>query len=119
MNRLIATACMAASALVAGHVFADDITPSEPFVSTADRAQVQAQLAASRTQSNPWSIAYDPLTKFHSSRTRAEVTSEYVTSREEVAAVTGEDSGSFALTQQQVEDSSSMAGLRSNRTNAQ
>jgi hypothetical protein len=67
MNRIISTALLAASAALAGPVFADDITPSEPFVS---------------------------------SRTREEVRAEYIASRDEVAALNGEDSGALALAQQ-------------------
>jgi hypothetical protein len=118
MNRIIATACIAASAIVAGQAFADDITPSQPFVSTTTRAQVQAELARSRSQANPWSIAYNPLARFQSGRTRAEVISEYIASRDEVAALTGEDSGSFALAQQP-ETAARLAGLPADRNAAQ
>jgi hypothetical protein len=103
MNRIIVSALVAASAAFAGHAFADDITPSEPFVSTADRAQVQAGVTQARTVSNPWSIAYNPLASFQSSRTRAEVRAEYIASRDDVAALNGEDSGAFALAQQQAD----------------
>jgi hypothetical protein len=101
MNRIVTTALLAASAGLTGHAFADDITPSEPFVSTAERAQVQAGVAQARTVANPWSIAYNPLATFSSSRTREEVRAEYMASRDEVAPLTGEDSGAFALAKQQ------------------
>jgi hypothetical protein len=100
MNRILTTALLAASATLAGHAFADDITPSEPFVSTADRAQVQAGAAQARTVANPWSIAYNPLASFESSRRREQVRAEYISARQDVAALTGEDSGAFALAQQ-------------------
>lgn len=100
MNRIITTALLAASAALAGPALADDITPSEPFVSTADRAQVQAGIAQARTVANPWSTAYSPLATFKSSRTREEVRAEYIASRDQVAALTAEDSGAFALAQQ-------------------
>ena len=101
MNRIISTALLAASAAMSGHAFADDITPSEPFVSTADRAQVQAGVAQARTAANPWSIAFNPLVTFESGRTREEVRAEYIASRDEVTAHNGEDSGAFALVQQE------------------
>src|SRR5687768_5782629 len=101
MNRIISTALLAASAALTGPALADDITPSESFVSTADRAQVQAGVFQARTVANPWSIAYNPLATFESDRTREEVRAEYIASRNEVAALTGEDSGAFALAQQQ------------------
>ena len=101
MNRIIATSLIVASAALAGQAFADDITPADPFVSTADRAQVQAGVTEARTAANPWSIAYNPLAGFQGSRTREEVRAEYSTSRDQVAALNGEDSGAFALAQQQ------------------
>ncbi|HVE53748.1 MAG TPA: hypothetical protein VNB23_10250 [Ramlibacter sp.] len=97
MNRIIASTLIAASAAFAGHALADDITPSDTFVSSADRAQVQAGVAQARTAANPWSIAYNPLAAFQGNRTRAEVRAEYIASRDDVAARTGEDSGAFAL----------------------
>jgi hypothetical protein len=109
MNRIITTALLAASAALTGHSFADDITPSEPFVSTADRAQVQAGVAQARAVANPWSIAYDPLATFQSSRTREEVRAEFIASRDEVAAFTGEDSGAFALAQQRQQSNAQIA----------
>jgi hypothetical protein len=111
MNRIITTALLAASAALTAPAFADDITPSEPFVSTADRAQVQADAVQARTVTNPWSIAYNPLATFQSSRTREEVRAEYIASRDEVAALTGEDSGAFALAQQQQQANSQLARI--------
>lgn len=45
MNRIITTALLAASAALTRHAFADDITPSDPFVSTADREQQEQTTA--------------------------------------------------------------------------
>jgi L-rhamnose isomerase len=104
MNRIIATALIAASVALAGHAVADDITPSDPFVSTATRAEVHAGIAQARTIANPWSIAYNPLAAFQSSRTRDEVRAQYIASRDEVAALNGEDSGAFAMAQQHETD---------------
>lgn len=97
MNRIIASTLIAASAAFAGQALADDITPSDTFVSSLERAQVQAGVAQARTAANPWSIAYNPLATFQGSRTRAAVRAEYIASRDQVAALTGEDSGAFAL----------------------
>lgn len=101
MNRTLTAALLAACAAFTGHAFADDIRPTEPFVSTADRAQVQAEIAQARTVPNPWSIAYNPLAAFSSTLTRDEVRADYIAHREEVAALTAEDSGAFELDQQQ------------------
>jgi L-rhamnose isomerase len=97
MNRILTGTILTASLALGGQAFADDITAAEPFVSSADRAQVQVQ---ARTVADHWSVAYNPLATFKSERTRAEVRAEYIASRDEVAALTAEDSGSFALSQQ-------------------
>jgi hypothetical protein len=101
MNRIIATSLIAASAALAGQALADDITPADPFVSTADRAQVRAGATEARTTASPWFIAYNPLAAFQGSRTREEVRAEYIAARDQVAALNGEDSGAFALAQRQ------------------
>ena len=51
---------------------------------------------------------------FQSSRTREEVRAEYIASRDEVAALTGEDSGAFALAQQRQQSSAQLAGNNGN-----
>lgn len=97
MKRYILSTIVAACATLANPSFADDITPTPDFVSTADRAQVQAQFQQSRGARNPWSTSYNPLADFTSGRTREAVRAEYIASRDEVAEFTGEDSGSSAL----------------------
>lgn len=98
MNRKIAIALVAAAASI-GNAFADDITvDTNPFVSSRSRAEVQAELAQYKQSGvNPWSIAYNPLRRFQSGKTRAEVVGEYLASRNETAAMTAEDSGSAYL----------------------
>ncbi len=97
MNRNITLALVLAAA--AGSSFADDITVDPtPFASSATRSQVQAELKGfMQTGVNPWSNRYDPLAQFNSQRTRAAVSSEYQLARDQVAAFTGEDSGSARL----------------------
>jgi hypothetical protein len=64
------------------------------------RADVQAELAQyQKAGVNPWSIRYNQLAAFHSTKTRAEVRAEYLAERNEVAAMNGEDSGSAYLAQ--------------------
>ena len=64
----------------------------------ATRTQVQAELGQYRQAGvNPWSTSYNPLKTFRSERTRAEVQGEYLASRNAVAAMTAEDSGSAFL----------------------
>jgi hypothetical protein len=64
------------------------------------RADVQAELAQyQKAGVNPWSIRYNQLAGFQSTKTRAEVRAEYLAERNEVAAMNGEDSGSAYLAQ--------------------
>ena len=84
-----------------GDATADDITiDHSPFVSSASRNDVLADLHAYKLAGvNPWSMGYNPLRSFRSTRTRAEVTAEYLHDRRAVAAMHGEDSGSGWLAQ--------------------
>ena len=97
MNRTYALALVVT--LAAGNALADDITvDTTPFASAASRAQVRAELDQfKQSGSNTWSTQYNPLAKFRSQLTRAEVVSEFIADRAEVAAFTGEDSGSAYL----------------------
>ena len=104
MNRKIASALVIAAAAVAGNAFADDITiDTTPFNGTKSRAEVRAELDQfKRSGTSPWSTQYNPLAKFQSTASRAQVVAEYVASRNEVAAFGGEDSGSRYLAQRQL-----------------
>lgn len=100
MNRTIALtlAFTAFAAVAAGTARADDYMEPPPFVGTLTRAEVRAELDQSRQSGiNPWADYHDPLAQFSSSRTRDEVTSEYLAGRAIVAAFNGEDSGSMHL----------------------
>jgi hypothetical protein len=83
----------------AGSALADDITiDNTRFVSGKSRAEVQAELQQfQRAGVNPWARDYNPLQSFASGKSRAEVTAEYLAARNEVAALTGEDSGASWL----------------------
>jgi len=85
--------------LASASAMADDITiDPTPFVSTATRAEVVAELGRFKSAGrSPWSILYNPLATFRSTKTRAEVHAEYLRSRDNVAAMNGEDSGSTLL----------------------
>jgi hypothetical protein len=101
MNRYLTISLLAIAAATVSPAFADDITvDSTPFQSTRTRAEVQADLAAfKRAGVNPWSQAYNPLKNFASNASRAQVTGDFLRSRDEVEALTAEDSGSFFLSQ--------------------
>jgi len=112
MNRYLATSLVALAAAIASPAFADDITPeTTPFVSTASRAAVQAELNAFRQAgTSPWSQVYNPLASFASRQTRAQVTGEFLQSRDQVEAFTAEDSGSFHLGQRNLAGAPVLAG---------
>lgn len=120
MNRY-ALAITLATLAAAGQVFADEITvDTAPFVSTAARAQVQAELQQFRAAGvNPLADDYNPLQQFRGTKTRAEVTAEFLRSRAAVAAMTGEDSGSFYLSQQKKGNAAPAATLAGQPVNAQ
>jgi hypothetical protein len=103
MNRYLIASVLAVAAASAQVAFADDITiDPHPFVaSSLTRGEVQAQLLQYKAAGvNPWATSYNQLTRFESSRTRAEVTADYLRSRDEVAALNSEDSGASWLAAQ-------------------
>ena len=119
MNRIHSLAIVATFVAAAGQAFADDITvESQAFKSAATRAEVRADLVNAKTQRNPWSTSYNPLAGFNSSLSREDVRAEYIASRDEVAAFTGEDSGSFALGQRDQGDTQ-LAGIVNDRAGAE
>ena len=88
-------------AAFAGNALADDPTVvNERFAASKTRAEVQAELAAYKaTGVNPWANSYQPLKYFKSTASREAVVGEYLASRNEVRALTGEDSGSAYIAQ--------------------
>ena len=97
MNRTIAIAAIALVA--ASSAFAESpLAGNQPFAAARSRAEVQAELQQYKASGvNPWSQSYNQLRGFQSSKTRAEVTAEFLQSRNETAALTREDSGSALL----------------------
>lgn len=98
----VAAAAMAAT-LVAGTARAEGpflAEASMPFTSTLSRAEVQAEVIrnadAIRAGATEYAMQQDrPATV--STRTRSQVTAEYIAAREQVHALTSEDSGSAYL----------------------
>ena len=103
VRSLIATAFAVATLAAGGTAFAQTYGQEggqvDAFVPAKTRAQVQDELVQFRAEYpvSPWSFRYDPLTKFKSNTTRADVTAAYIADRDAVAAFTGEDSGSAYL----------------------
>ena len=102
MNRYLLASLLAVAAASTNVAFADDPTvETHRFVPSMTRADVQADLQQYKAAGvNPWSTSYNPLARFTSGRTRADVTAEYLQSRDEVAALNAEDSGSAYLAAQ-------------------
>lgn len=97
MTRNIASAIAIAAAIVPCSVFADDITiDTTPFASTMSRAEVQAELMR-RTAVNEWTRQLNQQAQFRSSYGREQARAAYVAERDNVKALTGEDSGSAYL----------------------
>ena len=103
MKRTI-TSFLAAFAALSGAAYADtglagDISiETHHFVSSRSHTEVRAELDAFKKSGvNPWARNFDVFKGFKSTRTPAEVATEYIASREAVAAFGGEDSGSMYL----------------------
>jgi hypothetical protein len=94
-----AAAIFAAAAIASGNAYADDITVDKtPFVSSRTRADVQAEVMGQgellRAASSEYSTQGNQAAKPTSTYTRAQATAEYISAREQVNALTAEDSGS-------------------------
>ena len=97
----VATLAAGGSALAQTSLYGQEGGQVETFASAKTRAEVQAELARFRAEYpvSPWSTRYNPLAKFQSTATRADVTAAYIADRDAVAAFTAEDSGSAFLAQ--------------------
>ena len=95
--------CLSLAFVAAGNAMADDITiDPNPFVSSATRAEVMEDLRQYRMAGiNAHADDYNPLAQFRSTLTRAEVMAEFHASRTQIAAFSGEDSGSIYLARAQ------------------
>jgi hypothetical protein len=92
----VAAAAMAA-ALVSTSAYAESPTiDNTPFVSSKTRAEVQAELKTPFMGGDPWSSRYNMFGR-SSTLTTEQVRGAYKMSRDEVHALTAEDSGSAAL----------------------
>jgi hypothetical protein len=91
-----AAAIAAAAAITTNKAHADDITVEDsPFVSTRSRAEVQAELTK-YGDITEWTLQLnDP--QFNGSYTSGQARAGYLAARDEVRALTGEDSGSVYL----------------------
>ena len=96
-SRLALIAALSAAAFTA---HADELDASQfanAFQGTKTRAQVQAEFDQARNAPNTYSISYNPVANFQSRVTREQVRAEFLASRDAVAAMNSEDSGSAYL----------------------
>lgn len=90
-------AAAVAAALVSTSAYAESpLIDNTPFVSTRTRAEVQAELKTPFIGGYPWSSQYNMFTR-SSALTTEQVRGAYKMSRDEVNALTAEDSGSAYL----------------------
>jgi hypothetical protein len=103
MNRKIALTLVIASAF-AGSAFAETPMASDNvFQSAASRASVQAELQQHRQAGvDAFADGYDQLREFRSERTRTAVQAEYMAARDQVAAMTSEDSGAVYISRREL-----------------
>ena len=98
MNRKIALTFVLASIAAAGAFAETPMVDSKPFQASLTREQVRAELQQHRQSGvDVYADGYNQLTGFRSTRTRAEVKSEFLASRDMVSALNSEDSGSRYL----------------------
>jgi hypothetical protein len=99
---LLAAAALTTAAFAAQADEADASQYGVQLNGARNRTEVQAELGQYQTTGvNPWSIQYNPLNGFRSTKTRAQVQAEYLADRDAVAAFTAEDSGSTYLAARQ------------------
>ncbi|MBL8341332.1 MAG: DUF4148 domain-containing protein [Rubrivivax sp.] len=107
MNTRMTILAATLAALTSGAALAQEATYDYPVpaASALTRAQVQAELLQARSDGSMrvWSTSYNHMAAAKSLKTRNEVRDEVLADRRAApAAITGEDSGSFALSRQPV-----------------
>lgn len=100
-----AAAIACAAAMASSPVYAETPTiDTTPFVSTRTRADVQAELMGQRAMvtaaASEWTLQNNHLSPAGSGYTSAQAQAEYKAARQEVAAMTSEDSGSSYIARQ-------------------
>src|SRR3990167_3047735 len=89
-----AVAFAAAAVMTAGNAHADDITiETMPAVLSAPRAVIKAQ-ALQRPATDEWTLQHNQVPLLESGLTAAQAKAQYAAARDEVRALTAEDSGS-------------------------
>lgn len=118
MNRNSLSLALAGLLALAGFAaHAESPDPSGQYAtstaSSRTRAEVLAELAQYKKAGvNPWSTSYNPLKSFRSAKSREQVQQEFVASRDEAKAMTGEDSGSAWLAAHRVQGAGTSLAVR-------
>lgn len=117
LTQVLATTTLAAIGFAGAPAFAQEATYEYPQVATSNvtRAQVQAELAQARADGSMkvWSTTYNHIAAAKSVKSRADVRAELLGSdRAALAATTGEDSGSFAMSRQTARGASTLLAAR-------
>lgn len=102
-----AAAAVAVALLSPRNAFAESTAEyTSPFVSTLSRAEVRAELMGQsrllRTDSSEWALQSNQPVALQNPHTPEQARSEYKAARQEVLAVTAEDSGSAYFQRQAV-----------------
>lgn len=100
-----AAAFACASLIASSPAYAESPTiDTTPFVSVLSRAEVQAELMAGaeqvRSGAREWAMQHNDTHFATSGLTSQEARQQYIASRDQVSAFTGEDSGSMYLARQ-------------------
>lgn len=112
-----AAAIACAAAMASSSAYAETPTiDTTPFVSTRSRAEVQAELMGHpelvRAGASEWAMQHNEVPQLKSAYTSEQVRAQYRASRDEVSAMTAEDSGSsyFARQPMRATDRTVVAG---------
>jgi hypothetical protein len=114
ITSIAAAAAFVAAAFASGAALADDITMDNntQVTSSAPRAKVQSDLLKSadfpKFGSDEWSLQQNQVPQINSGFTPAQARADYLAHRDEVKALTAEDSGSSYLWKMQRSATSAM-----------
>lgn len=100
-----AAAVACAAAIASSPAYAEGpIVQDSPFVSTRSRSEVKAELIGQsellRASASDWNLQHNQVPQLMSGYTSEEARARYKAAREEVSAMTSEDSGSTYLSRQ-------------------
>jgi hypothetical protein len=110
----IAAALLAAAGVHAEPKWTDSSWRVHDVPSTRPAAEVRAELDQFKKGPNPWASSYNPLAGFKSTKSSEQVQAEYISNRDAVAAMNGEDSGAAYLASRRPAATPLLAGQPAN-----